>query len=150
MRKNAKRVFFLAAAAMAVTLIQSPASVDAADESPNDLLIIANKSLGASRVSVSDLRAVFLKKKTTIHGHRVVPINPKGSAAARKEFRRKVLGMSGPEEADYWEDQKIKSGLTEPTSFSNTVKAVFKVRGGVSYCYRKDFKEGAAKILATL
>lgn len=146
-----KHIRIILAAAMALgMLIHTPSNVDADEGSPDDLLIIANKSLSTNRISVSDLRALFLKKKSTVGGDRIVPINTKDNTAARKAFRMKVLGMSGPEEADYWEDQKIKAGVTEPASFSNSVKAVFKVKGGISYCYRKDFKEGAAKILAVL
>ena len=62
----------------------------------------------------------------------------------------KVLGMDAAKETAYWQEQKIKKGHTPPPELSNTQKAVFSLKGSVSYCYRKDFKKGAAKVLLVL
>ena len=55
--------------------------------------------------------------------------------------------MTPAEEQSYWQEQKIRKGLTPPAEFASTLKAVFSVKGAVSYVFRKQFKEGVAKVL---
>ncbi len=37
-----------------------------------------------------------------------------------------------------------------PATFSNLLKAVFKVNGSVGYVFRSDYKEGVVKVLMVL
>jgi hypothetical protein len=67
----------------------------------------------------------------------------------RAAFRKRVLKMSEEKERGFWEDEKVKKGIEPPPEVPATLKAVFAKSGSVSYVFRKDFKEGTAKILAT-
>jgi hypothetical protein len=58
--------------------------------------------------------------------------------------------MSVSEERSYWQNSKIKRGVSEPRAFGNVLKAVFKLRGAVSYVYRSQYKAGAAKIVLVI
>lgn len=118
-------------------------------ESPNDLLIVASKSLTADSSDASEIKAVFLKNKTAIGGDTVFPLNAKSDSELRAAFRKRVLKMSEEKERGFWEDEKVKKGVEPPPEVPATLKAVFSKSGSVSYVFRKDFKEGTAKILAT-
>lgn len=118
-------------------------------EGPNDLLIVASKSLTADSSDASEIKAVFLKNKTAIGGDTVFPLNAKSDSELRAAFRKRVLKMSEEKERGFWEDEKVKKGVEPPPEVPATLKAVFSKSGSVSYVFRKDFKEGTAKILAT-
>ena len=125
-------------------------SIAAADD-PNDIIVIANSSVKASSITKDELRDIFLKKRTSWSNSGVVkPINASSGSELRKRFCEAVLKMTLEEEKRYFQEEKIKNGLTEPNSFSNTLKAVFKLRGSVSYVLRSDFKEGVAKVLLVI
>jgi len=135
-------------AAVLALCIAAPAVVHA--ESPKDILIIANPAAGASKVTVADVRDMFLKKRTSWPGGaKVVPVNVTESGL-RNDFRAKVLKMSAAEERSYWQERKIKAGESTPSEFGDTLRAVFKMRGAISYVYRSQFKEGTAKVLLVI
>ncbi len=114
-----------------------------------DLLIIANKNAKASSASKAELRSYFLKKRSSWKGGgRVIPINAPAGSRLRKAFQAKVLSMSESEEDEYWKNEGIRRGTQKPAEISNTLKAVYHLRGSVSYVFRKDYKGGVAKILA--
>jgi len=132
-----------------VFLLAAPLGASA--ESPQDILIIVNKSAGVKKVSVNELRDVFLKKRASWSvGGKVIPVHASEGSALRDDFRRKVLNMSSADEKKYWQDKKIKSGDSKPAEFGDTQRAVFKLRGAVSYIYRSQFKEGSANIVLVL
>ena len=135
---------FLLLAALALPSI-------AAAESPNDIIVIANSSVQADGITKDELRDIFLKKRTSWgNSGNVKPINASDGSDLREQFCEEVLQMTPEEEKRYFQEEKIKNGLTAPNSFSNTQKAVFKLRGSVSYVYRSDFKEGVAKVLLVI
>ena len=123
-------------------------AVNAQDQ--NDIVVIVNKTSNINSVSINDVKRVFLKEQSVLSGKKVLPINAKQSSALRNNFRVKVLKMSSFQEAGYWETQKIKAGIRPPAELSNTVKAVFSIKNGISYCYRKDFNPAVSKIVLTL
>lgn len=119
-------------------------------ESPDDLLIIANKNVPVKSVSASELRRIFLKKQTSWEGaKKVVPINAKKGSALRTYFQRAVMGMTQAEEDRHWQDEKIRRGEKAPAELSDTLKAVFMVKGSVSYLFRKQYKPNLVRVLAT-
>lgn len=150
MRTQARKKLCLISSILAAALAMTVSATTVEAESPDDLLIIANKSVKASKISAEELKAIFLKKKATFKGSKVIPINAREGSSLRKQFRQRVLNMGGGEEAAYWEELKVKKGESNPTEFGNTLKAVFSVKGSIGYCHRKNFKEGAANILAVL
>jgi hypothetical protein len=120
-------------------------------EGPEDILVIANKSVTDDYLKLEDLVSIFLKKrKSWRSGTKVVPINAKKGTAIREQFLNRLLDMTAEEEATYWEKQKITKGVEPPPEFSNNLKAVFHLKGGVTYVYRNEFPEGVAKILYVL
>ena len=139
----------VAALALAAALLAATAGTPFA-EGPNDIMIIANKSVAASKISADELKAIFLRKKESFAGSKVVPINAKAGSPLRRAFQKRVVEMDGNNEASYWEQQKIKTGLTPPSEFAGTVKAVFSVKGSVGYCFRSEYKEGVVKVLLVL
>jgi ABC-type phosphate transport system substrate-binding protein len=118
-------------------------------ESPNDLLIVVNKSVSASNVDAAEVKAIFLKNKTSLSGDTVFPLNAKSDSDLRAAFRKHVLKMSEEKEKGFWEDEKVKKGVEPPPETAGTLKAVFSKSGGISYVFRKDYKDGTAKIVAS-
>lgn len=119
--------------------------------SPDDLLIVGHRSVNADSISVGELRAIFLKQRSRFSaGGKAMPIHAKPGSALRKAFQLKVLAMDASAEKKYWQDQKIKDGSNAPIELSDTLRAVFSMRGGISYCFRKHYKAGTSKILLTL
>ena len=118
-------------------------------EGPNDLIIVANKSVSAGTADAAEIKAVFLKSKTSLGGDSVFPINAKSDSDLRAAFRKHVLKMSEDKEKGFWEDEKVKKGAEPPPEMAGTLKAVFSKPGGISYVFRKDYKDGTAKVIAT-
>jgi hypothetical protein len=118
-------------------------------EGPEDLLIIANKSVAAATADAGEIKAIFLKGKTAIGGDSVFPLNAKSDSDLRGAFRKRVLKMNEDKERGFWEDEKVKKGVEPPPEVPMTLKAVSSKSGGISYVFRKDYKDGVAKILAT-
>jgi len=135
--------------AVALALALPLATFPAAAESPDDILIIANPSLSAVSISKAEAREIFLRTKTDFRGSRTTPIHASDGSVLRKTFSRKVLGMTEAEEKQYWEKVKIMEGKMPPASFSNTSKAVFKLKDSISYVFRKDYKN-VGKILLVI
>ena len=138
-----------AACALAAAVFSAELTAQRA-ESPNDIMVIANKSIRATEISADELKAIFLKKKESFAGGKVVPINSKAGSPLRKAFQKRVVEMDGSAEASYWEEQKIKSGRTPPAEFSGTLKAVFSVKGSIGYCHRSEYREGVVNVLLVL
>ena len=80
----------------------------------------------------------------------LLPVNARADSAVRHDFSRRVLGMEPVDEDKYWEDLKIKKGVTRPAEFGNPLKAVFSLKNAVGYVYRRDYKAGVAKIVAVV
>ena len=140
---------FIPCLAFVVLCVSKPGSGRA--ESPNDILIIANHGVSVGSLSQDELKAFYLKQRTSWKGGaRVVPIHAKENTPLRKVFVSKVLSMQLAQELSYWQEQKIRKGIAQPPEFGNTLKAVFKIRGALGYVFRKDYREGVVKVLLVL
>jgi ABC-type phosphate transport system substrate-binding protein len=124
-------------------------SVAMADK-PDDLLIIANNGLALDTVNVAELRRLYFRQISQISGQRATPIHARRGSALRNVFLSKVMGMSAVEDEEFWEKEKIRTGAVEPSSLDNTLRAVFSLKGSISYCFRSEYKPGTAKILLVL
>ncbi|MDJ0764103.1 MAG: hypothetical protein QNJ97_14065 [Myxococcota bacterium] len=141
------RTLLLAGLATAL-LLQAP-KIRAED--PSDILIIANQSASASQISPDVLRDIFLKKRTAWpSGGKVTPVNASPGSDLRKAFRDHILKMTTNEEQQYWQDLKIRKGAAEPPVFSQPLRAVFHLKGSVSYVFRSQYKEGVVKVLLVI
>lgn len=142
---NILKYIFLVSSVMSILI---PAKSWA--ESPDDLLIIGNNMVAESDLVPADAKNIFLKKRASwSNGDTIIPINANKGTPLREAFLNKVLKMAKTEEDRYWEEQKIKKGITPPMEIMNTLKGAGSQKGAVSYIFRKDFKAGQAKILAT-
>ncbi len=142
MRKATVFIAFLAA-----TLV---GSVPATAESPEDILVIVNASVKNETVNSDELKAIFLKKRISwSNGIRAVPVHST-NAALRDDFRSRLLQMSEGEELRYWQQFQIQKGEAKPVAFGNTLKAVFQLRGAVSYIYRSQYRKGATNVVFVL
>lgn len=116
-----------------------------------DIVIVANKRVPVDSISLGELREIFLKKRTHWKtGVSAIPIHARKGSPLRKEFQAKVLQMSQAEEEDHWKKQMIRFGFPKPPEFGSPLRAVFRLKGTVSYVYRSDYKEGVAKILLVI
>ncbi len=141
---------FIALPLLVVVSLMLPGS-PAVAENPNDILIVANQGVSVDSVSIKDLKAIFLKRRANWkNGGKVIPIHAKEGTEIRNAFVERVLGMDSVKERAYWQEVMVKSGTRKPPEFSNTLKAVFKLRGGVSYIYRSQYRDGVSKILLVI
>ena len=63
-------------------------------DSPDDILIIANKGVGVKSISTGELKNIYLKKKTNWgSGVKAVPIHVKRGAQIRHDFLKLILNM---------------------------------------------------------
>lgn len=136
----------LGAALICASALCSTAQAEPAE----DLLIIANRSLRVGQVSPAALKQIFLRQRTSLSGTRIVPLNARPGTATRALFRARVLKMTPAEEARHWQALRIRGEERAPTSFRNTLKAVFKVRGAIGYVPRSKFRKGVARILLVI
>jgi hypothetical protein len=142
-----ERLATLCLLASAVSLLVILAPGKARAEGPNDILIVANSSVPQGSASLADVRDIFLKRRVTWpSGDKATPVHAV-EGPLREAFCRLVLGMSPAEEKTYWQERQIKYGVAAPPEFGNTLKAVFKLRGAVSYLYRSQFRAGTATVL---
>lgn len=129
-------------------IVQAPIALA---DNPRDILIVVNKSIAPAGMSKDEIRDIFLKKRLNWKGGaKAIPIHAGRGSALRDDFRQRLLGMTGIEEDDYWKARQIKTGDPLPAEFGNTLKAVFKIKGAVSYVYREEYKEGIANVLLVL
>ena len=123
----------------------------AAADSPDDILVIANKGIDTNQITVDELKQIFLGKKSSWKGgDRIVCLNQFDSHPIRNVFRKKVLNMSPKEEETYWEAQKVRRQLAPPPELTSIPKAVFKLKNAISYAYRKDVPDNVVKVLLVL
>ena len=124
---------------------------EARTESPSDILIIANTSVSTNSSTADEIRDIFLQKRSDWSaGGRAVPIQAVEGSKLRDEFCERVLRMSPSEEQKYWQERKIRFGYTPPVEFENTLRAVYRLRGSVSYIFREQYREGVVKVLLVL
>lgn len=148
-RMRASGLYTAAVVTVLISVTMSDSTTADASNS-NDVLVIVNQSVKTDMVSVDQLRTLFLKVQTFWgNGKRIVPINA-AEPRLRNTFRRHVLRMDKAAEQQYWQNATVKKGEREPISMGNTLKAVFKLRGGISYIYRKDYREGVVKVVLVI
>lgn len=84
-------------------------------ENHDDIIVVANKQVAQSKISLVELRELFLKKRRAWgNAGEVVPINAKINSELRTAFQRRVLELSGDEEQRFWHQQRIMTGLFPP------------------------------------
>jgi len=139
----------LLAGAILIGSASHPSVVHA--DSPDDILVIANKGVSNTTLTTDELRSIFLKQRKNWNGGaKIIPIHAPEGSDLRHHFQKLVLSMAPEEELIYWFAQQARGKGGPPIEFRKTQKAVFKISGSVSYVYRKEFKEGVAKVLIVI
>jgi ABC-type phosphate transport system substrate-binding protein len=139
------------ASRLAPAVAQSPASPPTADQGGDDVLIVANLKAPVDKIDITELKAIYLKKKLYWSmGEDALPLNSQYGSRLREEFQARVLGMAPEVELKYWERQKIEHAILPPPEFPQPQKAVFKLRNSVSYVFRRDFSPNVTKILLVI
>ena len=131
-------------------LLMTDSRTHADEQSKETLYIITNRSVSIDDISVSDVVHIFKKDKTQIGGVKVFPFHASKNSPLRAAFLSKVMNMSLSDETRYWEIQKIQNGRSPPSEVRDTLKAVFTMKKGISYCFASQYKENIAKILLKL
>ena len=151
MRARRTRWIAMAWVLAAMGVAGEPSSRAEEKASAEALVVFVNKEVGADALTVEEIRQIFLRQRTTwAGGQRIACIDTRPGAPAREAFRTRVLKMTADEEKRYWQEQHIKGEATEPPTFSDTVRAVFMLKGGIGYSLRKDIKGSAVKIVREL
>lgn len=99
----------------------------------DDYIIVSNKSM--KELSLSQIRAIFLKKLSFIHDLKVIPVNLKPGNELRLKFEKRILKMNFSRLKIYWTKQHYL-GHRSPVSMKSeeSVKAfVKKVDGALGY-----------------
>lgn len=127
----------------------------AAAQNPNDLLVVGNKNLPVSTVSLEELRSIFLKRKTVWPGGtQIKPIHAEKNSVERRIFSDLVIGMAPEDELRYWENQSVRFSIGPPQQYPiakyERLRMVFGKTGAISYVLRKDYLEGVVKILLVI
>ncbi|WP_415397982.1 hypothetical protein [Sulfurimonas sp. CS5] len=99
----------------------------------DEYAVVTNKKM--SNLSVSQIRAVFLKKKTFIDNLTIVPINLEARNSIRQKFEKEILHMSFKRLKAYWIKQHYLGHRPPLTMKSeDSIKSFLKkVDGSIGY-----------------
>ncbi len=132
---------------VAVALNHHPARAD----NPNDILIVVNTNVGENQIPIDVVRDIFLKRvRQWKDTGRLIPINPKNDSPLRRAFQAAVLEMDPAQETRYWQERKMRAGDVPPPSLGYNFKAVFRIKGAISYVFRQDYIKGVSKIVLVI
>jgi ABC-type phosphate transport system substrate-binding protein len=118
-----------------------------------EFVIIVNKANPVKTLPASDLRRIFLKQsRMWPHAEPMVPVDWDSTSAIRQVFSRKVLNRSVREVAEYWVQQSMTQGLSQPStqrSARAVLRFVASVPGAISYVSPADVDDTVAVIKVT-
>jgi hypothetical protein len=114
-----------------------------------DVVLVANKSVQISKITDTDLRAIFTGKKTRFaDGSHALPVTLKGGAA-HEVFLKNHLG-EGPEEfRAQWRKLVFTGEGAMPMSFTSEsalIEYVAATRGAVGYVSRFSSQDGVKSL----
>jgi hypothetical protein len=107
-----------------------------ADGTPN-LAVVVNVGVPVSRLSASELEAIFTSsKRTWTDGSNIGAFSYAPDNELRREFDSVVLRMSADEVARFWIDQRVRGGAPPPRQVPDpalAVRLVAKLPGCIAY-----------------
>jgi len=113
----------------------APHVVRAADTT-SPLVVVVSREIGASSISLGDLRRCFLGSTVDLAGVRLIPFNHPPSSGLRQRFDEGVLGMTVAASQRYWIDMRIRGGAPAPRTLGDPallLKVIAKLPGAISY-----------------
>jgi len=120
----------------ALSLLLGLAALSGPAHGGDEIAIVANKDLGVSSLSQSDLRPLFQTTKTSWSGGKALPLNLPTGDSTRRGFDAAVLGLDPDRVARYWVDRKIRGGNPPPKALpkaSLVLKVVSAKKGAIGY-----------------
>ncbi len=111
--------------------------------SAGDIAVIANSSFPIDKVNSGYLKKVYLGKKTTEGGMKIVPVDYQDNGPVKRDFIGKLLFSTVGKYQAYWLKQIFREGLTPPASVQNVQRMVNRVRktkGAIGYLYVVDLE----------
>jgi ABC-type phosphate transport system substrate-binding protein len=105
-------------------------------------VVIVNEANPVKSLTRAELRRIFMKQsRMWQHGEAMVPVDWDSTHYLRKVFCRDVLNRSVREMAEYWVQQSMTQGLTQPStqrSARAVIRFVASVPGAISYVAPSD------------
>lgn len=100
-------------------------------------VVVVNKANPVKSLTQVELRRIFMKQsRMWPHGEPMVPVDWDSTHYLRSVFCRDVLNRSVREMAEYWLQQSMTQGLTQPST-QRSARAVLRfvagVPGAISY-----------------
>ncbi|WP_457639123.1 hypothetical protein [Persephonella sp.] len=105
----------------------------------SEIIVIARKDFPADRLTKKELKEIYLKIRTLVHGVPVYPVNLPPDSPLRNEFQEKILNMDSEQLNIYWNEMYFH-GVEPPLVLSSeraVIKFVKKVKGAVGYIRKK-------------
>ena len=127
MKKLSKRVIILVL--MLLSVLPSAAAA-------GDVAVIANRRFPKDAVTLSYLKKIYLGHKGEEGGVKIVPLDRRDSAPAKKKFIGAVLSSTVGKYKAYWLKQIFREGSIPPTVINTPqalIAAVRKAPGAVGY-----------------
>lgn len=105
-------------------------------------VVIVNDANPVKSLTKAELRRIFMKQsRMWSHGEAMVPVDWDSTHYLRAVFCRDVLNRSVREMAEYWVQQSMTQGLTQPStqrSARAVIRFVASVPGAISYVAPSD------------
>lgn len=104
-----------------------------------DIVVVTGKNTPLSSLSKKEVIDIFLKKRVSLNGVKIVAVNLPASHSLRGLFEKSLLKMESDELADYWTERHY-NGVTPPIvqQSGDGAKAFLKhVDGSISYIERE-------------
>ena len=109
--------------------------------SKKEIVVIINKAQKKEKMSINEVRNIFLKKNTDWN-----PVDRKIRTDEKKDFLRVFIQMEIKKWLDYWIEQKVVEGNSPPIAYKNdytVIKFVSAKKDGIAYLYKKNLSKGA-------
>lgn len=121
-----------------------------AEDEGGSYVVIANKDVPASSISLKMLKRIYLKDMTNWEvGGPVNPVDLDEENSLRAAFSKKILGKGVDEMRSYWINQKLTNNLSPPVSLKNSQsvkKFVSQNPGAIGYIKQNE-ADASVKVL---
>ena len=111
------KISVLVLLAGAVAIMTAPKT--SAADSPDDIIVFVNNAVPVDQMNIDDVKNLFLKRKLRWGtGGKVIPIHAKPATVLRSDFLRRACNMSLKQEESYWNDARIRKGVSMPAELA--------------------------------
>jgi hypothetical protein len=116
---------------LGIALLAVLTSVASVPTRAEPLAIVVSSDWDTPAVDLSQLRAVYLGRRTELFGRRVKRIDLPSGSPSRAGFSRSVLGRREAALERYWIEQALAGGPLPPRQVSSVDDAIAAVQGHV-------------------